>query len=133
MAASMTRSTQPEMLMLVLRLCIRLRVHAHLYMGTTRMTRLTRLKVRREKKCPRKLCLACGLLNATRLHDCNPSCACTARNCCKIQWTLGLDWLGRAVSRRVRRHGGLAAGGDAAGDFHFSFSRMKILFTAIGF
>src|SRR6266852_5208047 len=119
MTASMTRSTEPEMLVLVLRLCIRLRVHAHLYMGNTRMTRSTLLKVGREKKCPRKPYLACGLLNATRLHGCNPSCTYTARNCCKIRWALGLDWLRLAVSRRVRRHGGLAAAGDAAGDIHF--------------
>jgi hypothetical protein len=52
MTASMTRSTQPEMLMLVLRLCIRLRVHAHLYMGTTRMTRSTRLKVGKGEEMP---------------------------------------------------------------------------------
>src|SRR5713226_575631 len=113
--ASMSRSTQTEMLMLTLRLCIRLRAHAHLHMRNTRMTRSIRLMVR-QKKYPRKLCLACGPLNATRLPGCSPSYACTARNCCKIRWTSGLDWLGRAVSRRVPPHGGLAAAAAAAGD-----------------
>src|SRR5258708_14462319 len=126
---SMSRSTQTEMLMLTLRLCIRLRAHAHLHMRNTRMTRSIRLMVM-QKKYPRKMCLACGPLNATRLPGCSPSYACTARNCCKIRWTSGLDWLGRAVSRRVPPHGGLAAAaaaaGDAGGNLHlFLFHYLK--------